>query len=141
MLDAHLEARDFTALRDLKRVAEYRRIAELFHERRRELRERVTQNHDLGKAPELVEELLCARHRINRRDGLLNLLEPEAVLLQNVNAVAHQLVVVRLVPCCAAKFRDARSLRKRNPDFGNQHALQIQANNIHVLPPHFTISQ
>ena len=140
MLNAHAEARNLTVLRDFERIAENGRIAELLHEGRRELREGVAQNDDLREAAELIEKLFCARHRVYGRNGVLNLLKSQAVLLQNIDAVAHQLIVIRLISGGTLELRNARRLRKCNPDLRNQYTFKIQANNIHVPPPKKTVN-
>ena len=80
-LDAHRKAGDLSALRDLKRVAEKRRIAELLDQRHRELFKGIGEHQNLRHASQLIQELLCARQRINRRDDVLNLSKTQSVFL------------------------------------------------------------
>ena len=131
LLAAHLVAEDLAVRRDLERVAQQRRIAELLHQRHRELLERVAEDHDLRLAAQRVEKLLRAGHGVDLGDRLLNLLELQAVLFQDGDAVAHELIIVRLVAGGAAQLGDAARLGEGDPDFRDQNALHIQTNNVH----------
>ena len=56
---SHLVVSDRAVLRNLQRVAEKCRPAQLFHERLCELLERVADDDDLSYSSQLVEEFLC----------------------------------------------------------------------------------
>ena len=58
--------------------------------------------------------------------------EGQPVLVEDLQPVAHQHVVVRLIAGGAAQFGDARRLRDGDPEFGEQHPLEVQADYIHA---------
>ena len=62
-------------------------------------------------------------------DDLLDFGEGDPVTIENVDAVKHQLVVVRLVTRGATQFGDAGALGDGDPDFRRQYALHVQSNN------------
>ena len=80
-----------------------------------------------------VEEFARAGKGVDRGDDLLDLAQAEAVLLQDAEAPAHELVVVGLVARRAAELGNAARLRERDPDFGHEDALDIQADNVHFF--------
>ena len=61
----------------------------------------------------------------------LTTLSSVAVQFQNVNAPAHQLVIVRLVTGGAPQLRDTALLCEGDPDLRHQHPLHIQTNDVH----------
>ncbi len=93
---------------------------------RGELLERVGQDDHLRLRTELVEEVAGARHRLERRDDLLDLGEPETVLGEQVEPVAHQDVVVGLVAGRAEESVDAGGLGHRHPHLGDQHTFEVE---------------
>ena len=132
MCAAHANAAEHAVLINLKRVAEDRRPAQLFHERLCEFFKRIADNDSLRLRAQLVQKVLRAGQRIDLRDNVLNLLQPQSVLTQDAHAPVHQFVVIRLVARGAAQFWNAADFGKRDPDLGYENALQIQAGNIHV---------
>ena len=108
------------------------RPAQLFHERLCEFFKRIADNDSLRLRAQLVQKVLRAGQRIDLRNNVLNLLQPQSVLTQDAHAPVHQFVVIRLVARGAAQFWNAADFGKRDPDLGYENALQIQAGNIHV---------
>jgi hypothetical protein len=125
--DAQPVARDPPAGVDLERVAEERRPAELPHERRRELAERVGEDDDLRPAPQPVEERGGAVERRHRLDHRLDVAEPEPVLVEDREPAPHQDVVVRLVAGGAPERGDPRALGHVDPDLRDEDALEVEA--------------
>ena len=113
-------------------VAEDSGHSQLFHQGGGELGEGVREDHHLGHPPQLVQEFLCSRKRVDAGDGGLNCLEPQLVLLQDGQPLLHQHVVVADVPGGEPQLRDASGLGKGNPDLRHQNALQIKAGYIHI---------
>ena len=74
----------------------------------------------------IIQEFLGARQRPERRNDLLDVGELEAVLVEDLQPAAHELVIVRFVAGRAAQFLDARLLGHRNPNLGSQHSLHVQ---------------
>ena len=101
----------------------------LSHQRLRELLERVGQNDDLHDRAQFIQKFLAAGQRLERADDFLDVRELDAVLVQDADAVAHQLVVIRLVARGAAQFRNPGLLGDGNPDFRRQHAFHVQSHN------------
>ncbi len=122
---AHLVTGDLTVLRDDEFVAEERRVPEFRDQRTGKLGEGIRQDDDLGLFPKRVEELFGAFERLDGGDDLLDLFETETVLLQKVDAVLHELVVVRLVAGRALEFGNAGGLRERDPDLRDDNALHV----------------
>ena len=110
LLTAHLVAGDLAVLRHLQGVAEDGGPAQLFHQRLGKFLKGIAQNNHLGGGPQLVQKRLGAGQRINLGDGVLDLLEPQAVLLQDAQPPGHQLVVIRLIPGGAPQLRNAAGL-------------------------------
>jgi hypothetical protein len=54
---------------------------------------------------------------------------------QQVEAILHQLVVVRFVARGAGKFRNAGAFGKLDPDFWNQHAFEVETDKLHGYSP------
>ena len=125
VLTAHVVTGDLTVLRDDELVAEEGRIAEFRDQRTGELGEGVGQDDDLGLFAERVEELLRAFEGLDGGDDLLDLFQAETVLFQQVDAVFHELVVVRLIAGGALELGDAGGLRERDPDLRDDDALHI----------------
>ena len=116
---------------DLELVAQDRRPPELAHEGLSELVERVGEDHDLKSGAQPVEGLRRARKRIHPVDDALDVTDPQLVLAQNLQALCHQLVVVRDVPGRRAKGVDARTFGEVDPDFGDQNPFQVEAGDFH----------
>ena len=100
MLASHSESCDLTILPYYKLVAEDGGHSEFFHKRCGELCEGVADDYSLSRVSESVHEFLCSGKRIYPSDGLLDLLEPKAVLLKDAHPVFHEFVIVRLISCC-----------------------------------------
>jgi hypothetical protein len=60
---------------------------------------------------------------------------PSLCCLSRIQAVLHQLVVVRLVARGAAQLGDAGALGELDPDFGNQHAFEVETDKLHGISP------
>ena len=133
---AHGEVGDGAVFGDDELVAEQRRPAELLHEGLGELLEGIGDDDDLGEAAQLVQECAGAGYGVDLRDGRLHIGQAQPVLGQNIEAPLHELVVVGLVAGGALKLGDAGFLGEGDPDFGNQHAFQIEAYDVHraLLP-------
>ena len=93
-------------------------------------------NHDnLSAVAQLVQEFLCTGQWVDGGNGLLDLLEAEAVLSQNAQAPVHELVVIRFVARCALELGDAARLCECDPNFGNQYTFHIEAGHVHEKGP------
>ena len=112
-------------------MAEQRRHAELRHQRHGEFVEGVGEDDDLVVAAQGVEEILGAGHRAHVGNHLLDVGQAELVLLQQVQPVLHQLVVIRLVARGAAQFGNAGALGEFDPDFGDEHAFEVETDELH----------
>ena len=133
IFNTHFKIVNHTVFTHNKGVAEDGGPTELFHERRRKLREGVAENDRLRDAAQLVKKRFCPRQRVNFRNGILNLLQSESVLSEDIETPAHELIIIRLVPRRALQLRNSAGLRKRDPDFRNQNAFQIQTHNMHLV--------
>ena len=102
-----------------------------FHERLREFLKRVADDDGLRRRAQLVQKFLRAGQRVDLRDDVLDLPQAQAVLPQDVHAPAHELFIVRLIARGTAQLRNAADFGKCDPDLGHQHALKVQAGNIH----------
>ena len=122
---------------DVEPVAQQRRTAERAHQRIGELVERVRQDEDLIARAQVVEEFACAGQRPHALDHALDVCEREAVLREQLDAKAHQPVVVGLVARRARQLGNARPARELDPDLGNENAFQIEANHLHRTAPTF----
>ena len=129
---AHSVAGDLTVITHLESVAEQSRIAELLHERHRELSKGVTDDDDLGDFSQLIKKFLSSRQRIDLLDRSLDFPKTEPMLFQYAESPLHELVIVRLIAGRAAKFGDSAGLRKRDPDLRNQYTFHIKADNIKI---------
>ncbi len=109
-------------------MAKKRRPVQLFHQRRGELLERVGQNYDLRERAEFVEKFLAAGQGMQRADDFLDLRKRDAVLVEDADAIIHQLVVIRFVARGAAQFGNLGFLGDGDPDFRRQHAFHVQRN-------------
>lgn len=127
---------DTSRLFDHQFVAEQRRPPELAHQRFGELVERVAEDDDLRLRTQLLEEVDGAFERRQRRDHVLDVGEAQAVTIEDLDAAAHQLVVVGFVAGGAPQFGDSRLVGERNPHLGHEDAFEIQANDTgHLLLP------
>jgi hypothetical protein len=93
----------------LEPVAQQRRPGEPAHERRRELVERVREDHDLVAAAKPLEKAPGAFERRHLRDDVLDRAQAQAVLGEQREPAAHELVVIGLVARRARQRRDAGS--------------------------------
>jgi hypothetical protein len=101
------------------------------HQRVGEFVEGVGEDDDLVILAQLVEEGARARHRAHFGDHLLDVRQAELVLAQDVQAVLHQLVVVRLVARRAAQLGNAGALGEFDPDFGDEDTFEVEADDLH----------
>jgi hypothetical protein len=97
--------------------------------------ESVGENDDLIILTQLVDKGTSARHRAHFGDHLLDIRQAELVLAQDVQAVGHQLVVIRFVACRALQFGNAGTFGKFDPDFRNQNTFKIKTNDLHGQLP------
>ena len=95
------------------------------------MREGVADDHDLRERPELVEESARTLEGLERRDGVLDLGKLEAMLVKYVKTVLHELVVVGLFACGARQLRNVARIGELDPDFRNEHSLQVKTNDVH----------
>ena len=123
---------DHTVFPDLQLVAEDGGPAQFLHQGRSKLGKGVGQNDRLGFAAQGVQEFLRAGHGIDGGNGVLNILQAQAVLPQDAQPPFHQLVIVRLVPGGAFQFGDAAGLGKGDPDLRHQHPFKVKTYNIHT---------
>jgi hypothetical protein len=123
--DPQLVIHDPVVLHD-QPVAEQGGPAKLAQERRGELLERVGQNDHLRLRSELVQKFLPALDRMERADDLLDVGQLQTVPVQDRQASAHQLVVIRFVTRGAAQFRNAGLFGDGDPDLGSQYSLHVQ---------------
>ena len=79
---------------DPQAVAQQGRVAQLGHQRHRELVERVGEDHHLEARTQPIQEVGSTLHGTHRSDDLLDQFEPDAVGVEDAQAVPHQLVVV-----------------------------------------------
>ena len=129
--DAHPVVFDHAAGPDDEGVAEQRRAAELFHERRGKLLERVAEEDHLRLGAEGVEERLRPRQGVDAGDRLPDAREAEPAFAQDAEAEPHELAVVRLVARRAPQFRHAHGVGERDPDFGDEDAFDVETHDVH----------
>lgn len=111
---------------DDQAVAEERRPVELADERDGELLEGVGEDDELDAAAEGVEEIDGAGERGKGADDLLDFGEGDAVAIEDIDTVAHQLVVIGFVTRGAAELGDAGAFGDGDPDFGREDALHVE---------------
>ena len=116
---------------DHQLVAEQGGPAQLAHHRIGKFVEGVRQDDDLEAAAQVIEKILGADHRRHAADHRLDVGQLQAMLPEQPQPVTHQLVVVGLVAGGALEFGNAGALGERYPDFRDQHAFKIEANNLH----------
>jgi hypothetical protein len=116
-------------------VAEQRRPAELAHQRVGKLVEGVGQDDQLIVLAQSIDEGAGAFERSHFGDHLLDIRQAELVFAQDGEAVLHQLVVVRLVAGSAAKLRNAGARGEFDPDFGDEDAFKVEADDLHGKLP------
>ena len=75
---------------------------------------------------QFVEELLRALQGLERADDLLDVGELEAVLVEDLEPAAHELVVIRLVARGAAQLCNAGLLGDGDPNLGSEHSLHVE---------------
>ena len=126
--DAELIAGNLVVFHD-EAMAKERGPIELADQRLGKLLESVGQNHDLGEGAKFIEELAGAFEEWKGSDHRLNIRELDAVAIKDINAVAHQLVIVRLIAGGAAELGNFGLVGDSNPDFGRQNAFHVQSNN------------
>ena len=107
-------------------MAEHGRESELAHQGTGELFERVRQQDDLCLVTQLVEEGASTIEWYEPGDDVLDQRHRESVFGEQVEAIPHEHVVVRLVTGGAPQPFDPRALRNRDPDLGDEHAFDIE---------------
>ena len=81
LLTSEVIAGDRAVVGDDQLVAEDRGVSEFLHQGLGELGEGIAQDDRLSKGTQLIHELLRPGHRVDRGDGILDLLQTQAVLL------------------------------------------------------------
>ena len=104
-------------------------MIELLHQRGGELVEGIRQDHHLVVGAQPGEKIVRAVERTHAANDGLDVGELQPVLLEDRDAVAHQLVVVGLVARGDAQRLDAGRLRDVDPDLRHEHAFEVQARN------------
>jgi len=127
VVDPQSVADDAILAVDLERVAEQAGVAELAHQGSGELVERVGEDDDLRAVAQPAEEPCRSGHRPHSLDDALDLAEGDALLVEDAEAVAHELVVVGLVARRPAERFDAGALGDVDPDLRNEDAFEIEA--------------
>ncbi len=89
----------------------------------------VGENDKLRPGAEFIDECFGAFERFEGVDDGLDVAEFEIVCRQQIEAIAHQHIVIRLIARGAAQGLDAGFLGNGNPDFRHQNAFQIQGDN------------
>ena len=79
-----------------------------------------------------VQEDLGAGQRRQAGDHGLDVCQLQALLAQQRQAEAHQLVVVGLVARGAAEGGDAGAFGEGDPDLGDEDPFQVQADDVHA---------
>lgn len=110
-------------------VTEKGRPSHLAHERLGELLESIGEDNHRGFFPEGGKKLGGAGEEGQPGDDLLDLAKRDAVLRQQIDAVEHEFVIIRLLPRRAAEFRDAGAGGDRDPDFWRQDAFHVEGDN------------
>lgn len=132
---AHPEAGDLAGGGHLQGVAEQGGPVQLLHQGLGELLKGVAEDDHLGLLPQGIQELPGTGQGVDGGDDLLDLLQSQAVLLQNAQPPVHQLVVIRLIPGGALQLRNPAGLCKGDPDLRDQHAFHIQTDCVHFETP------
>ena len=112
-------------------MAQQRGETELGHQRHGELIESVGENHHLEALTQPIEEFTRTRQRVQLTDNFLNLRKTVAVLVENLQALGHQHVVIRNIPCGRLELFDAGFFGECDPDFRNQYSFKVKACEFH----------
>ena len=94
---------------------------------------------DLRPAAELVEERLRPRQGAEPVDHLGHQRHRQVVLVEEAEPVPHEDVVVRLLARRAAQGVDPGALGDRDPDLGDEHALEVEGHDRLSLGHHDTL--
>ena len=116
-------------------MAKQRRPRELAHQRVRKFIKSVGQNNHFVVFAQRVKKSARAGQRGHFANHLLNIRQTQAVFGQNAQAIFHQYVVIGFIARRAPQGVNPRAFGKRNPDFGDQNALKVKANNFHKKLP------
>ena len=116
-------------------MAEQRRPPEFHHERSDELVERIRQDHHLPVAAQGIEKLDRPRQRLDPVNDRLQRVHADSVAVQDIEARAHQNVVIGLVAGGPPQRVDAGALGKLDPDFRRNDAFHVETDDFHVAPP------
>ncbi len=117
---------------DLQLVAKEGGAPQLAHQRVGKLVEGVRQDDHLVLRAQTVQEVLGALQGRHAGDHRLDVGQLQPPLAQQADAKAHQLAVVRLIPRGTAEFRDAGALGEGDPDFRDENAFQVEADDLHA---------
>ncbi len=104
-------------------MAEQGGVAELRHQGSRELAESIRQNHQASLRSDPFDEFFGAGQWIEGADDFLDVGQLEALLVENVQAVAHQRIIAGLITRGALEGVDSSFLREGDPDFRDEHSL------------------
>ena len=119
----------------LQTVAEQGRRAHFDHQGPDEFVKRVGQDHELVFRPHRIEKRAGAGQRLDAVDDRPQRLDADAVPVEDVEPVAHQHVVIRLVPRRAPEIVDPGAFRQLDPDFGRDHAFHVETYDFHCFCP------
>ena len=100
--------------------------AELHHQRRGELLERVAEDDHLRSRAQGVEKIAGTVHRRQSADDVGDQAHRQTLLVQDLQPALHQHVVVGLVASRAPQCLDTSAFGDSDPDLGHQHALKIE---------------
>ncbi|VTR65449.1 hypothetical protein DESC_320046 [Desulfosarcina cetonica] len=110
---------------DGQSMAEQRGPAQLLHQGPGKLDKSIRNDDHLGARPEPVEKLPGPRHGIHGGDNVGDVLELEAVGIQNGQAPLHENIVVGNIPGGQPQVGDPRPLSHIDPDFRDKNAFQV----------------
>ncbi len=126
--DAQLVIYDAVVFDD-ELVTEERRPIKVAQERGGELLEGIRENDDLGEGTQFVQEFPGAGERLERADDVLDVGKLEMMPVEDFQASAHELVIIRFVAGGAAQFGDFGLFGDGNPNFRRQDAFHVQGDN------------
>ena len=125
---------DDVVVADLEAMTQDDGLPELLHERRRELLERVTQEHHLIPATESIEKVPRPLERPHLGEHLAQIGHSDPLPFEDLESVRHELVVVGFVTGRAAKIVDACSDGEIDPHLRDENPLDIEGHQF--LQPH-----
>ena len=117
-------------------MAQQQRIAQLSHERLRELVEGVREHRHLEAPPCPRQKVRSARQGAQLVDHGPDGAQRNVVFRQHAKPHRHQVVVDGDVPGGFAQRVDAGAARHGLPDLGHEHAFEVEAENVQTaIPP------